>query len=162
MAFRITDDCIECLACAEVCPHQAVLHARAPEAVPRIAIDPSACTHCWPFDGEPRCVKACPVDCIVVDARCPVPPVQLIRRELEQLLSVAGPFEATRVIVQLQQRVREQFADAVRGKGPAVAVDQILDLSSILVLMKIEFSPGEDEPVKSRKTSSPAVAGLNV
>ncbi len=145
MTLRITDDCIECQACLEVCAHQAISQMRVAKARPQIAVDPSACTHCWPFEQRPRCVNVCPVGCIVVDPDQPVPPFQLIMHELESVLSVAGPFEAARMIAQVRQWVREWFVATVCDGSATIELDKILDFYSFLALMEREFSPCDPE-----------------
>ncbi len=147
MALRITDDCIECLACLEVCPLQAISTSHAAAVgIARVTIDPAACSHCSPLDRHPRCARVCPVDCIVVDPKRPVPPAHLIRRELEQLLSVVGPFEVARTIVRMRQWVREWFEEAVRSSTGSVDADQILDFYSFLGLIEREYSSSYRAP----------------
>lgn len=160
MALRITDDCIECLACVEVCPHQAITQVHDQGVNPRVAINPSACTHCWPFDQRPRCPAVCPVNCIVVDADQPVPSVQLMRCELEKVLSVAGPFEAARMLVSMRQWVREWFAEAVCEEPAAVDFDKILDFYSCLSLMEREYAPAD--ATETTKTAWPVTTGSSV
>lgn len=160
LALRITDSCIECMACMDVCSYQAVCDVRGVEACPGIAIDPSACTHCWPFDPRPRCVDICPVDCIIVDGDWPVPSVQLIRRELEQVLSVAGPFEAARTIARLRQWIREWHAGTASSALAAVDVDKVLDFYNFLSLLEREYSPCDAAGAAS--TPSRAEPQLNV
>lgn len=159
MGFRITDDCIECLACLDVCPHQAISQEHVGGAPPRIAIEPAVCTHCWPFEQRPRCVAICPVDCIVIDADRPVPPIHLIHRELEQLLSVAGPFDVARMIARMRQWIREWFAKTVRSEPATVDFDQILDFYSCLSLMETEYMPANTR--QNANTSPPAGKGTN-
>lgn len=139
VAFRITDTCIECQACLEACSYQAVLHVRAVDVHPRYAIDPAACTHCWPFDPRPQCPDVCPVRCIVLDPECPTPPLQLIREELGKVLAVAGSYEAARTVAQLRRWVRE-WAVGLLGDGTAaVDLDKVLDFYNRLCLIEREF-----------------------
>lgn len=143
MTFQITDECIECQACLEVCAYQAISQVPAAEAGRAIVINPSACTHCWPFDQHPRCVLVCPVDCIVVDPDQPVPLAQLIRRELKHVLNLAGPFEAARMTARMRQWVREWFAGAIWDADHLVDADRVLDFYNFLSLMETEFAPGD-------------------
>jgi ferredoxin len=139
LAFRITGDCIECKACLEACEYQAIFHVRSPDAHPCFTIDPSACSHCWPFDQHPRCVNVCPIECIVIDAECPTPPLQLIREELGKVLAVAGSYEAARTVAQLRRWVRE-WAVGLLGDGTAaVDLDKVLDFYNRLCLIEREF-----------------------
>ena len=59
MAMTITDECINCNACVEECPREAI-H----EADPHYVIDAAKCTECEE-EGGSQCVPVCPVDCIV-------------------------------------------------------------------------------------------------
>lgn len=155
LALRITDGCIECMACMDVCSYQAVCDVRRVEACPGVTIDPSVCTHCWPLDPRPRCVDVCPVDCLVVDGDWPVPPVQLIRCELEQVLSVAGPFETARTIARLRQWIRESYTDAASSGPAAVDLDQVLDFYNFLSLLEREYSPCDAEEAASTSRAEP-------
>jgi len=136
VAFRITDTCIECQACLEACPYQAVLHVRGADIHPRYTINPAACTHCWPFDSRPPCPDVCPV---VLDPECPTPPLQVIREELGKVLAVAGSYEAARTVAQLRRWVRE-WAVGLLGDGTAtVDLDKVLDFYNRLCLIEREF-----------------------
>jgi len=59
MAMTITDDCVNCVACVDVCLRNAVY-----EGDEHYEIDPQKCTECED-EGESQCVKVCPTDCIV-------------------------------------------------------------------------------------------------
>jgi len=54
MAYKITDDCISCGACADECPVSAISEGRG-----KYEIDASACTECG------ACADACPNNAIV-------------------------------------------------------------------------------------------------
>ena len=63
MAMRITDDCINCNACEEECPNEAI---SAGEEL--FVVDGMRCTECVGHYDEPQCVDVCPIDdCIVID-----------------------------------------------------------------------------------------------
>lgn len=147
MTFRITDECIECQACLEVCAYQAISQVPAAEAGLAIVINPSTCTHCWPYHKHPLCTAVCPVDCIVVDADQPVPPARLIMQELENLMSVVGPFEAARVTARMRQWVREWFAGATWDASRPVDTDMVLDFYNFLSLVETEFAPDNGRTV---------------
>ncbi len=141
MAFRITDECIDCQACLEVCAYQAIRRTQAADGARRLVLVPSACTHCWPFAPRPKCVNVCPVNCIVVDPDQPVPPIHLIREELEAVLRIAGPFEAGRIIRGLRQWVRAWFVDVTCSESTDISVDKVLDFDSTLRLLERELAP---------------------
>ena len=103
MAFRITDECIECKACLGTCPYEAVVYVRVVDVHPHYRIDPAACTHCWPFDPASRCVDVCPVGCIVLDTEQLGPAASVIREEFGKVVAVAGPRDARRMIARLRQ-----------------------------------------------------------
>ena len=54
MAYKITDECINCGACEPSCPIEAIS-----EKDEKRVIDPEKCTECG------ACVETCPVDAIV-------------------------------------------------------------------------------------------------
>ncbi len=62
MAYKIlTDDCVSCGACDEVCPHHAIIPGR------DYTINPDLCDECANnlINGVTLCVDACPVIAIV-------------------------------------------------------------------------------------------------
>jgi ferredoxin len=62
MAMVINDDCIDCAACVDVCPREAI-----DEGDPHYKIEAAKCTECKE-EGESKCIEVCPVDCIVLAA----------------------------------------------------------------------------------------------
>jgi ferredoxin len=54
MAYKITDDCQMCAACADVCPTEAIFEGKG-----KYEIDPEKCEDCA------ACVDVCPTECIV-------------------------------------------------------------------------------------------------
>ncbi len=56
LAFKITEDCIECGACIPVCPNEAIT-----EGSPYV-IDPEKCTECVPVYDTQQCASVCAVD----------------------------------------------------------------------------------------------------
>jgi len=62
MAFKITEECINCGACEPECPNQAIA---AGDAI--YIIDPDKCTECVGHFDTQQCAAVCPVDCCVAD-----------------------------------------------------------------------------------------------
>lgn len=60
MAYKITEDCINCAACEADCPTQSITVG--PEIY---LIDPNTCVECVGYYDAPQCVVLCPVDCCV-------------------------------------------------------------------------------------------------
>jgi ferredoxin len=63
MAFSITELCVSCFACLDVCPSEAIA-----EAVPVFAIDARKCTECADAHADPQCASICPVEGAILDA----------------------------------------------------------------------------------------------
>ncbi len=61
MALMITDECICCGACTEVCPNNAITEGDDFTSV----INPILCTECVGYHSEPQCVEVCAVDAII-------------------------------------------------------------------------------------------------
>jgi len=62
MAYKITEECINCGACEPECPNQAI---SAGDTV--YVIDWTKCTECVGSHTESQCVAVCPVDSCVPD-----------------------------------------------------------------------------------------------
>ena len=62
MAYKITDECINCGACEPECPNQAI--SASDEFY---VIDFNKCTECVGHHDEPQCASVCPVDCCIPD-----------------------------------------------------------------------------------------------
>ena len=62
MATMITEECINCGACAPECPNEAIF-----EGEDIYVIDPGLCTECVGHFDEEQCAAVCPVDCCVPD-----------------------------------------------------------------------------------------------
>jgi ferredoxin len=58
MATHITDDCINCGACEQECPNDAIT-----EGEEIYVIDPDLCTECVGFFEREACQAVCPVEC---------------------------------------------------------------------------------------------------
>jgi ferredoxin len=62
MAYKITDECINCGACEPECPNQAIT---AGDEI--YIIDPAKCTECVGHFDASQCAAVCPVDCCIPD-----------------------------------------------------------------------------------------------
>ena len=62
MAFKITEECINCGACEPECPNQAI--SVGDEIY---IIDPEKCTECVGHFDASQCAAVCPVDACVSD-----------------------------------------------------------------------------------------------
>lgn len=68
MAVMITNECINCEACASECPVAAILE-ESNERNPfddRFYVKPEACVECIGHADDPRCVEACPTEGAIV------------------------------------------------------------------------------------------------
>ncbi|MGA2532089.1 MAG: YfhL family 4Fe-4S dicluster ferredoxin [Candidatus Aminicenantales bacterium] len=62
MAYRITEECINCGACEPECPNQAISAGDE-----RYVIDPNRCTECVGAFDESQCAAVCPTEACVND-----------------------------------------------------------------------------------------------
>ena len=62
MAYKITDECINCGACEPECPNQAI---SAGDDI--YVVEPEKCTECVGHHDSSQCAAVCPVDCCVPD-----------------------------------------------------------------------------------------------
>ena len=60
MAMTITEECISCGTCEQECPNNAIS-----EGEDIYLIDAALCTECEGVEDGPKCVGACPIECIV-------------------------------------------------------------------------------------------------
>ena len=60
MAYMITAECVNCSACEQECPVQAIT-----AAADQYIINPDNCIDCIGYFEEPRCKWACPVNACV-------------------------------------------------------------------------------------------------
>ncbi|MDR3323385.1 MAG: 4Fe-4S binding protein [Zoogloeaceae bacterium] len=65
MALAITESCVNCWACVDVCPNAAI--AATAGELPMFAIDPQKCTECASEFSEAQCAAICPIECAIVD-----------------------------------------------------------------------------------------------
>jgi len=73
MAYKITEECINCGACEPECPNQAISPGDTIYVINR-----ERCTECVGSHDESQCASVCPVDSCVPD-----PEHQETREELE-------------------------------------------------------------------------------
>lgn len=90
MATLITEECINCGACAPACPNNAIYeggqgwelgggeHPALREDIYYIA--PDKCSECVGFFDEEQCAVVCPVDCCIPDPGIPEEELALIER----------------------------------------------------------------------------------
>jgi ferredoxin len=62
MAYKITEECINCGACEPECPNQAISAGDE-----RYVIDPDRCTECVGAFDQSQCASVCPTDACVPD-----------------------------------------------------------------------------------------------
>jgi len=62
MAYKITEECINCGACEPECPNQAIT---AGDEI--YIIDPAKCTECVGHFDASQCAAVCPVDACIPD-----------------------------------------------------------------------------------------------
>lgn len=154
MALQITHNCIGCTACIQACPCNAI--SLNPTCGASVVIEPSDCSHCWPFYQRPACVRVCPVNCIFVDPEHPVPPLPLVRRFLELILSVKGPETAAVLIARMRGWLHDWFRVAIHVGIEIVAVDEILDFYNSLHLIEAEYTlVGQGGPACPRAPGLP-------
>jgi len=69
MAVMITDECINCDACAPECPVAAILNdgdEKNPFEGERFYVKPETCVECVGHADAPRCAEACPTEGSIV------------------------------------------------------------------------------------------------
>jgi len=62
MAYKISEECINCGACEPECPNQAISAGDE-----RYVIDPAKCTECVGHFDESQCAAVCPTDACIPD-----------------------------------------------------------------------------------------------
>lgn len=62
MAYKITEECINCGACEPECPNNAIS-----EGDEIFIIDPELCNECVGFHDSSQCAEVCPVDACIPD-----------------------------------------------------------------------------------------------
>jgi ferredoxin len=86
----ITEECINCGACARECPNTAIYEGGQPWELDGVEhpplredifyIVPDKCTECVGFHDREQCAVVCPVDCCVPDPDIPEEEAVLIER----------------------------------------------------------------------------------
>ncbi len=69
MAVFITDECINCEACASECPVAAILdesNEKNPYEGDKFYVKPESCVECVDHADAPRCAEACPTEGAIV------------------------------------------------------------------------------------------------
>lgn len=64
MAFSITTPCVNCWACVDVCPNDAIV-----EAKPHFRIEAKRCTECDGDHADPQCASICPIEGAILNAQ---------------------------------------------------------------------------------------------
>lgn len=62
MALQITEACVNCWACVDVCPNEAIA-----QDIPHFLIDDQKCTECLGEYAEAQCAAICPIECAIVN-----------------------------------------------------------------------------------------------
>lgn len=63
MALSIVESCVNCFACMEVCPSDAIY-----EAKPHFVIEAKKCTECDGDYADPQCASICPIEGAILNA----------------------------------------------------------------------------------------------
>lgn len=66
MALEIVESCVNCHACAPLCPNAAIVAAQPPE-YPQFRIEAALCTECLGDFADPQCAQSCPIEGAIVD-----------------------------------------------------------------------------------------------
>ncbi len=63
MSLSIVDSCVNCWACVDVCPSEAIYSAET-----QFMIDPKKCTECEGDYADPQCSSICPIEETILDS----------------------------------------------------------------------------------------------
>lgn len=63
MSFSINEQCVNCWACVDVCPNDAIIDAK-----PHFEIVASKCTECAGEFDDPQCASICPIEGAILDS----------------------------------------------------------------------------------------------
>ncbi|WP_426415228.1 4Fe-4S binding protein [Aestuariirhabdus sp. LZHN29] len=62
MSLSITERCVNCYACIDLCPSNAIT-----QGTTQFHIDPLGCTECAGHYADPQCASICPVEGALLD-----------------------------------------------------------------------------------------------
>jgi len=62
MSVKIVDPCVNCWACVDVCPSNAIYDAK-----PHMMVDAKKCTECEGEYADPQCASICPIESAILD-----------------------------------------------------------------------------------------------
>ncbi len=62
MALQIIESCVNCWACVDVCPNQAIY-----ETAPHFLVDEMKCTECVGEFAAPQCAEICPIEGAIIN-----------------------------------------------------------------------------------------------
>ena len=63
MALSIVDTCVNCWACIDVCPSDAIYRTDS-----QFMIDAKKCTECEGDYADPQCASICPIEEVILDS----------------------------------------------------------------------------------------------
>lgn len=63
MSLSIIESCVNCWACYDVCPSNAIY-----SSTPHFKINPKKCTECEDDYKHPQCASICPIEGAILDA----------------------------------------------------------------------------------------------
>ena len=63
MSLSIIESCVNCFACMEVCPSDAII-----EAKPHFMIEAKKCSECDGDYADPQCASICPIEGAILNA----------------------------------------------------------------------------------------------
>jgi Fe-S-cluster-containing hydrogenase component 2 len=63
MSLSIAAPCVNCWACVDVCPNDAIVEAR-----PHFVIEAKRCTECDGDHADPQCASICPIEGAILNA----------------------------------------------------------------------------------------------
>lgn len=63
MALQIVASCVNCFACLDVCPSNAIF-----KSTPHFKINPNKCTECEDDYADPQCASICPIEEAILSA----------------------------------------------------------------------------------------------
>ncbi len=63
MSLKIVAGCVNCFACAPLCPNDAIY-----EAKPHFLINARKCTECEGDYAKPQCAEICPIEGVILNS----------------------------------------------------------------------------------------------